>query len=120
MRLFALLIVLTIFLDPVNTKAATITNFGGQIVGMITCTCNVIPSWVLYVRDVRYQAPLPLVYYTGVTILHKMYQPRPAVNSLGNYVPGAGICLIYSGNSCFTLPSIGYMFNLGTSMSIGK
>jgi uncharacterized UBP type Zn finger protein len=49
-----------------------------------------------------------------------MYQPRLAVNALGNYVPGGGVCLIYAGNSCYVFPTIGYMFNLGTSLSIGK
>lgn len=101
------------------SKAAP-TNFGGQIVGMVPCTCNLIPSWTLYVRDVRYQTPLPLVYYKGVTFLHKMYQPRPGVNDLGNYIPGAGVCLIQGGNTCYVWPTIGYMFNLGTSMTIGK
>ncbi len=120
MRLFTLLIVLTIFLHPVNTKAAPITNFGGQMVGIFYCACNVLPSWVLYIRDVRYQMPMPIMYIPGVTYLYKMYQPRPAVNALGTFAP-TGVCLIPSPDGCFpplVLPIIGTMLQLGTSAAI--
>lgn len=114
MKSFTFLLALTIFLTPVASKALT-TNFGGQITGMYYCNCSF--NWILYVRDVRYQI-MPLVYQPGVTFLYKMYQPRPSVNSLGDYIPGAGICLTYSGNSCYSTYSVGMMFRLGTSLAI--
>jgi hypothetical protein len=119
MKLFSLLFVLSIFLSPVNTNAA-IFNFGGQIVGLVPCTCSPVLSWTLYIRDPRYQVPIGLVYYPGITLLYKLYQPRPAVNSLGRFSPGA-VCLIYAGTSCVTapIPPIGTMIQLGTSAAIG-
>jgi hypothetical protein len=102
------------FLSPVASKAA-IQNFGGQIVYMIPCVCSL--NLLLYVRDVRYGI-LPLVYQPGLTFLYKMYQPRPSVNSLGSYTPGTGVCLVYSGNSCESIPALGLMLRLGTSLSI--
>lgn len=117
MKLFSLLLIITIFLSPVNTKAAPITNFGGQIVGMVYCSCNAVPSWILYIRDVRYQIPLPIIYQPGLTFLYKLYQPRPAVNALGTFAP-AGACLIITGTYCTPLPIIGTMLQLGTSAAI--
>ncbi len=114
MKSFTFLLVLTIFLTPVASKALP-TNFGGQIVGIFPCTCS--GNMILYVRDVRFQI-LTLIYQPGGTILYKMYQPRPVVNSLGNYTPGLGTCWFYSGDSCKFVPTLGMILRLGTSLSI--
>ena len=120
MKLFNLaaifLIAMMMIFIPKTVEALPFTNFGGQIVGMLPCACSA--NWILYVRDVRYQM-LPLIYQPGITFLYKMYQPRPAVNSLGSFVPG-GVCLIYVGTGCSPVPVVGTMLQLGTSLSIGK
>jgi len=114
MKSFTFLLFLTMFLMPLSTKALPITNFGGQIIGIFPCGCSA--NWILYVRDVRYQF-IPLVFQPGVTFLHKMYQPRPAVNSLGSYIPLAGQCWVYIGTGCAIVPTWGMRLNLGTSFS---
>lgn len=114
MKSFSFLLLLTIFFIPMASKAAP-TNFGGQIMGFYPCLCS--KNWIFYIRDVRYQF-LPLVFQPGVTIVHKMYSPRPGVNSLGNYTPGTGICLVPIGSGCGPLPTAGTIFNIGTSLAI--
>lgn len=116
MKYFSFLLIITLFLNPVQANALP-TSFGGQIVGAFPCTCNVVPSWILYIRDVRYQFPLPIIYQPGLTFLYKLYQPRPAVNAIGTFAP-AGVCMIYVVSGCAPLPIIGTMLQLGTSAAI--
>lgn len=111
MKLFTFLLVLTIFLTPVASKALP-TNFGGQFAGYIPCTCSA--NFLVFIRDVRYQY-LPVVYQPGFTFMHKMYSPVISYNTVGNFIPGAGICLVYIGTGCGVVPSVGMMLNFGTN-----
>lgn len=112
MKYFSFLLIITLFLGPVKASALP-TNFGGQILAFYPCTCSM--NFIYYIRDVRYQY-MPLVYQPGFTILHKMYTPYPSVNTVGNYVPGTGVCSTYIYPSCVTIPSIGSILNFGTSL----
>lgn len=108
MRFFSLLIVLTMFLNPVNTKAAPITNFGGVIISIIPCPSSA--NFVLIILDKR-GFTIPLVFQPGFSFLHKMYQARPVVNTIGSFIPGG---------TCSGIPIIGTIIRMGTSIGIGK
>lgn len=95
----------------------TMLNFGGISTTVITCTCS--GNLLITVADVR-GFPAPLIYQPGATMLYMMYAPIPAVNMLGQYVPG-GVCLVYAGTGCVSGGTpIGTMTQLGTSLTIGK
>jgi hypothetical protein len=100
------------FLSPVYIFAAPITNFGGVISYAMPCPCSA--NWVLFILDKR-GAILPLIYQPGVSLLYMMYQPRPVVNTLGSFVPG-GVCS--TGKKCIPYPTLGTIFQMGTSMTI--
>lgn len=99
-------------------SSAANTPFGGRITQTIICTCSA--NTLVYVQDVT-KGVLPLIYQPGVTKLYSNYNVfTTGANLLGTYTPGAGICLIYSGDSCNTLNSTGMMNftpGVGTSRS---
>lgn len=103
---------MTMFFGPINTWAMTFTNFGGIIKYAMPCPCTA--NWVLFILDKR-GAIIPLIYEPGVSLLYMMYQPRPIVNTLGSFVPG-GVC--GTGAKCIPYPTIGTIFQMGTSMLI--
>lgn len=97
------------------SSAAKPLPFGGVSTAMVTCTCS--GNLLLYVKDARGPV-LPLIYQPGATVLYSYYKPTPAVNMLGQYVPG-GVCTIYVGTACSTGGTpIGTMIQLGTSLEI--
>lgn len=112
MKFFRGLLIITMFLGPINTWAMTITNFGGVITYAMPCPCSA--NWVLFILDKR-GVILPLIYQPGVSLLYQMYQPRPVVNTLGSFVPG-GVCS--TGAKCIPYPTLGTIFQMGTSMLI--
>jgi hypothetical protein len=107
MKSFTFLLLLTMFLMPVASKALPFTNFGGVI--MYARPCENGRNLILYVLDKR-GFVLPLTYQPGFSVLYKMYQPRPAVNAIGSFVPG---------DVCNGFSAVGTILQLGTSLSIG-
>lgn len=111
MKIFSLLLIIALFMGPITANKANalpFTNFGGVIVGILPCPLSA--NWILFISDKRVVAPIPLVFQPGLSFLYKMYQPRPAVNAVGSFIPG-GVCNGF--------PVVGTILQLGTSLSIG-
>jgi hypothetical protein len=101
--------------SAIGSAGATsvIANFGGPLAVNFTCTCSA--NSLLTIQDVRGQT-LQLIFQPGASILYAYGSLRPGAQVLGDYITGAGQCLIYSGVSCtpFGAP-MGTIRQIGTS-----
>jgi peptidoglycan hydrolase-like protein with peptidoglycan-binding domain len=80
------------------------TPFGGQLYFSFFCPCS--GNWLVTIQ------PLPPTYvallsYTPGTQAHLSYNIPFTTRLLGQYTPGAGMCSIFIGTGCATLPSEG-------------
>ncbi|MEI6480387.1 MAG: hypothetical protein WCO12_02585 [bacterium] len=117
---FTLLFVLFLFPKPTN---AAIFGFGGYNVFAAPCTCSAGTVWYVW------YTPL---FLTGVPITGAMavgvppvglwylnYDPLvPTTWSLGKYLPGVQGCWQYSGPTCVTWPTLGYVYQVGSSLPL--
>lgn len=88
------------------------TPFGGQIYYVTYCTCS---GTVLLV--VGPPSPAVVVYEPEFSQLYAYYNIwEEGVQVLGNYVEGGGYCAIYAGVTCTTLPNMGVIYQVGTSL----
>jgi len=93
------------------SKSGALLSFGGNILYVTYCTCSF--NLLLTVGPPRGGN---FVYQPGVSILYsygQVYRSVPWV--LGGYVPG-GMCSIYVGEGCLTVPSMGTITQVGTSL----
>jgi hypothetical protein len=110
----------TVFLSlsfPVSAQSTSGIPYGGPITASITCTCS--GNILVYVFDYRTSTALPLIYQPGISRLYSNFRVS-AVGQyhLGTYTPGGPQCQIYSGTSCTTINSQGYIDMLpGTGTS---
>jgi hypothetical protein len=108
---------------PALVSAQTLP-FGGLVVNTTVCTCpatagNLLitfaPFW-FGASDVPSGGSL--VYIPWLSKLYAWFEIGvPGTYHLGSYVPGIQACWMYSGNSCFPLPSMGVIYQVGTSKS---
>lgn len=115
MRIFLVLVMGFILLAPSFTNAAGIVNgFGGRVVAIIPCTCQVTGMAVYVVM------PTPpyfgmFLWQPPLTQPYSWYFPYPSVAITGNYVTG-GICLAGVWPVCITIPVFGTMTVVGSSL----
>ena len=105
--LLLFILALSFIFSPIYVKAAPLTNFGGVIIGARPCETG--RNWILYILDKR-GFILPLTFQPGVSILYKMYQPRPVVNAIGSFIPG---------DVCDGFSAVGTILQIGTSLTVG-
>jgi hypothetical protein len=99
-----------VFVSYAPAQSGTLP-FGGMVRNVIWCTCS---SGA--VVDVGPPRGGRFLYQPGSTRVYEYYQiPRVGVWLLGNYLPGAGVCLQWSGKSCFAVPHQGLITIVGTS-----
>ena len=114
MRIFLVLALSLVFFFPHQTNAAGLVNpFGGKVVMIIPCTCQVTGMAVYVVM------PIPpyfgmFLWQPPITRPYLWYFPYPSVNILGNYVSG-GVCLVGVAPYCVSVPVIGTMTQVGSS-----
>jgi hypothetical protein len=119
MKFKILFLSMILIFAPVVSSAQTVP-FGGRITIGFPCTCS--GGWYLMVYDLLIKTPVPMVFQFGVSRLNAQYNIFTNGNSLlGSYTPG-GTCLIYSGNSCESIPVTGTITppplpGVGTSLS---
>lgn len=94
------------------------TEFGGMISMVTYCDCSTDGSIAAVdFNDLRYPTPAspPALIYAGSTIVYQFGPPL----STGTYMLGTwqsgGECLIISGYYCYTYPTAGTMYMVGTS-----
>lgn len=95
---------------PAHAQAVGLP-YGGLRLFTLTCTCSAnLLEYILDFTDVPPKPPtvIFLVYQPGVSVLHREFNPY-GLYLLGDYLPGAGACLIYVGTACSQVPSIGMM-----------
>lgn len=89
--------------------------YGGIRLFTLTCTCSA--NLLEYILDYTTMTVLMLVYQPGISVLHREFNPY-GLYLLGDYLPGAGACLIYVGTACSQVPSTGMMgFTPGSGTS---
>lgn len=113
-KFVAVFLILAMFFvfTPRDTHAQGIGLFGGPVAPILYCTCS--GNWLVYIGPPRAGI---FTYYTGVQS-YLTYNMPFARYALGFYVPGAGICLIYVGFTCATVPAQGAISNFTGSSSI--
>jgi hypothetical protein len=111
----ALLIVLTFFLTIPPTSSAQVANrgFGGRLYYVMPCTCT---AGTMYGLLVIGPTPGWFSFVTGVSILHPYYQLRSGPNVVGSYTPTSSACVIYAGTTCVSIPTLGTIRRIGTSL----
>ena len=105
--------VVFLFIPAQESKAIpALPPFGGPILSVFYCACsgNILlflgpPSSGTYV----YQPGLSVTYPYG-----QVYRPGP--QTLGGFIPGAGICLVPTPLGCPPIPSVGMITQIGTSI----
>ncbi len=96
--IFSLIFLATVFL-PFNSASAA--YFGGRLTGTFFCNCS--GTLLLFIQDYASGGSLRLVYGPG----SKLLSGSPTgLYQLGTY-GGAGVCLIYSGDSCKSISNNG-------------
>jgi hypothetical protein len=92
------------FIFPLFSNAQNPLNipFGGKILWTTPCTCS--DGWYILMYDNTTMMPKALVFQFGISRLNSNYNMfSNGVNIIGSNQIG-GTCMIYSGNSCFSLP----------------
>jgi hypothetical protein len=85
--------------------------FGGMVSMVEWCTCNEAIA-VVTVGPPRGGRFL----HHPTTEVYEYYQiPRTGVWLLGNYLPGVGVCLVYTAKGCDPIPHEGMISIVGTS-----
>jgi len=115
MRILLVLGLSLLFFLPQYTHAAGLVNgFGGRVVMIIPCTCQII-GMAVYVA-----MPIPpyfgmFLWQPPITRPYLWYFPYPSVAILGNYVTG-GVCMVGVVPYCYPVSVIGTMTQVGTSL----
>lgn len=80
--------------------------FGGRILVSFYCACS--NTQFVSVFDMRQKRPVLLNHLWGVSRLNMGFNLwTPGVQTLGTYIRGAGVCLVYDGESCTLVPTEG-------------
>lgn len=115
MRILLVLGLSLLFFIPQHAEAAGLVNpFGGRVVMIIPCTCQVTGIAVYVIM------PIPpyfgmLLWQPPITRPYLWYFPYPGVAILGNYVSG-GVCMVGVAPYCYSVPVSGTMTQVGTSL----
>ncbi len=115
MRILLVFALISIIFIPYYVDAAGVINpFGGRVVVVIPCTCQVTGMAVYVIM------PTPpyfgmFLWQPPVTKPTMWYYPYPSVAITGNYVTG-GVCLVGAPPYCYTIPVYGTMTQVGTSL----
>ena len=89
---------------PQKVQAASGLPFGGALLFSFFCTCSA--NWLITVEPLPPTFPVLLSYIPGSQAFLSYNIPFTTW-LLGEYQPGAGICSVYAGVGCFTLPTEG-------------
>lgn len=101
--------------QPLKTGAqgvpGAINPFGGMVLFTMVCTCSE-GNMLLVVGPPR---PGVFVYEPFVSTLYMNYRPYVSSWVLGDYISGAGVCMVYVGTGCASVPNMGLINKIGTS-----
>jgi hypothetical protein len=103
-----------------SLTSSLIRPFGGNVLFSMYCTCSNGQYILLY--DKTTLTTTPLVFQWGVSRLNRNYNIMGTGQSLvGTYIPGTGVCLMYVGTGCTTIPTFGListvpLSGVGTSL----
>ena len=108
-KTLAILLCMSVFvfaLLPATHKANAVSDeidFGGmQLFTLDEGVCDCSFTNLHFILDYKTNSLLVLYYdYTGT--IYNNYDLEAGIYQLGSYLPGDYPCLVYSGNSCFTL-----------------
>ena len=114
-----LFLTLLLLLLPSPAFAATpLPGFGGYVVAAVPCTCPPF-GWNIYYAPFYPSGLGALTFTFGASIpyAYQQFIVVPALTSweLGNFIPGAGVCLVGAPPACVLLPSQGLIFEVGAS-----
>ncbi len=113
MKIFSVLLILTVFLNPIKAHAiGPFLPFGGYISSQMPCTCS--GNTLLQIKT-PLGVMMPLIYQPYSTMLYMRYKPTMVSNTVGMYFP-AGSCMIYVGTACSSVTSWGTILFMGTSL----
>lgn len=88
-----------------TVQAVVLPPFGGPILGVVNCTCS--GNLLITIFDFRTKLTIPVIFQPGISRLNSWFNiTTPSIMTLGTYAYG-GQCLIYSGTSCSSVPSVG-------------
>ena len=114
-------LIAALFLIPTKSKAIGL-GFGGYVNVVLPCTCSG-NFWVYMTPLFLSSVPISgaMVWQPGGTIPYANFViPQvPTTWLLGDYVPGAGICLMYAGVTCVPIPAVGMINQVGSSFPGG-
>ena len=91
-------------LKPKTARAITGSPFGGALLFSFYCNCS--NSWLLTLQPLPPTFVTLLNYFEG-SQAYLSYNIPLTTELLGEYTPGAGICAVYSGTGCASVPSEG-------------
>ncbi|MCX6716364.1 MAG: hypothetical protein NTV72_00325 [Candidatus Taylorbacteria bacterium] len=117
------LIIFSSFFLFSNKVEAVGMPFGGYVTVIIPCTCNEETGneWVFMSPLYFSSTPIAgggLVYQALGSIPYEYFiiPPVPTTWLLGDFIPGAGLCMVGKKPYCFPLPSYGRIQSYGSSM----
>lgn len=102
-KIIVVLLFTALVFFSVPTTSSAQTYFGGMLTWYFKCTCD--QNFYMFILDYASGSALRLVYSPGASIL--LAGSPFGMNQIGSYMPGAGICMMYAGTSCFNLQSDG-------------
>lgn len=111
MRIFLVISIFLFFFAPHNAEAL---SFGGRVVSIIPCTCQ-IGGIAIYVAMPKPPYVGMFLWQLPITRPYLWYVPYPKVAILGNYIPG-GICMVGAPPVCVPIPLLGTITQVGTSL----
>lgn len=110
----------SVVMVPVYAQAA-VFGFGGYNVFAVPCTCTAGAVWyVWYAPLLLNSVPVTGALAVGIpptSLWYSNYTPLvPTTWSLGKYLPGVQACWQYAGVTCIPWPTLGYVYQVGSSL----
>ena len=105
---------------PKSANAA-IFGFGGYNVFAVPCTCTGGTVWYVWYAPLLFNSvPVTGALAVGIPpvgLWYSDYKPLvPGSWSLGKYFPGVQACWQYAGTTCVVWPTLGYVYQVGSSL----
>ncbi len=121
MKYFILSALIIFFALPLTSMAALpLPGYGGYVVAAVPCTCPPFGYNIYYAPfyPTKTVGTLTLTMGTFIPYAYEQFivpYPTPTTWQLGDFVPGAGVCLVGAPPACAPLPSLGMIFQVGAS-----
>ena len=114
------LVLFSVAIAPLSAHAV-IFGFGGYNTFAVPCTCTAGAVWYVWYAPLFLDSvPVTGALAVGIPptgLWYGYYKPLLEASwSLGKYLPGVQACWQYSGTSCVVWPTLGYVYQVGSSL----